>query len=657
MLLTTSNNQLSNKVLLVGGNNGSSTVSSVFLFDPTQSAFSTLTALSSPREGHTTTVLKNGNILITGGKNGSTVLATTMVFNPSSGMGTWSSAGTMTTARQLHAAVLLPSGIVENGQVLVAGGNNGTSTLGTAELWNGTSTWTATSALLAPVQGETATVLPNNMVLIAGGVNGSTTVATAELYDASFALACTSNSQCATGFCVNGVCCDTACNGGCGVCNLAGKVGTCSAASNSTVCRAQNGVCDVAETCSGDVADLPGRRRGRAGHSLPGAKRRLRRGRDLRRNDEGLPGRRLRAHDDGLPRIDRNVRRGRDLYGHLADLSGRRVRIGGDGLPAVGRRVRCGGDVHGDVVVVSGGRAGAAPGTVCRPAESICDVAETCNGTSSACPTDTFAAAGTTCGAATNNSPAPICSGVRGTCPVASGTSDILGFEETHRLDSSIRRTPREQPSSGSIPNRTEGESSLEVTAQSSARFNSAPMSSIGSVGPLVLLDILLPTSQANPSSYGDVQMFVNSPTLGLFNVSLGDVPLTGLALGTFQTLAFQMPASTAATIANGIYADLTFSVVLNVASNETGHYLLDNIRSIPDVVPSLLGVAQDGVDAEGGLRLPDDVVDAGEHLVRDGERADEPEWLHRLAARGAADDLRVRRRMRPSWRRCPDRC
>ena len=29
--------------------------------------------------------------------------------------------------------------------------------------------------------------------------------------------------------------------------------------------------------------------------------------------------------------------------------------------------------------------------------------------------------------------------------------------------------------------------------------------------------------------------------------------------------------------------------------SNETGHYLLDNIRSIPDVVPSLLGIAQDG--------------------------------------------------------------
>jgi RHS repeat-associated protein len=236
----------------------------------------------------------------------------------------------------------------------------------------------------------------------------------------------------------------------------------------------------------------------------------------------------------------------------------------------------------------------AAAGTVCRAAESICDVAETCNGTSSACPTDTFAAAGTACGAATSNSSAPVCSGSAGTCPVASGTSDVLGFEAQTdwALDPSDSGTTAIV---GLNSNRTQGESSFEVAAQNFARFNSAPMSSIGSVGPIVLLDVLLPTSQANPSWYGDGQMFVSSPSLGINNVPLGDVPMTGLALGTWQTLAFQMPAATAATIAHGVYSDLTFSVVLNVPFNETGHYLLDNIRSIPDVVPSLLGVAQDG--------------------------------------------------------------
>src|SRR6185312_11911010 len=105
------------------------------------------------------------------------------LFNPSSSVGTWSSAGTMTAVRVGQTATLLPAGTTA-GQLLVAGGSNGTSTLGTAELWDGNATWTSTTALPSPVQGQTATLLPNNLVLIAGGVNGSTTVATAALYDA-----------------------------------------------------------------------------------------------------------------------------------------------------------------------------------------------------------------------------------------------------------------------------------------------------------------------------------------------------------------------------------------------------------------------------------------------------------------------------------------
>ena len=93
--------------------------------------------------------------------------------------------------------------------------------------------------------------------LIAGGVSGTTTLGSAQLYDASFGLSCTSNTQCVTGFCVNGVCCDTACNGGCGACNLTGKVGTCSAIASGTVCRASTGTCDVAETCNGTALTCP----------------------------------------------------------------------------------------------------------------------------------------------------------------------------------------------------------------------------------------------------------------------------------------------------------------------------------------------------------------------------------------------------------------
>ena len=177
---------------------------------------------------------------------------------------------------------------------------------------------------------------------------------------------------------------------------------------------------------------------------------------------------------------------------------------------------------------------------------------------------------------------------------MASGTSDVLGFEAAadwalDPSDSGVTTIV------GINSGRTQGASSLEVTAQNWARFNSVPMSSMGSIGSMVLIDVQLPTVQANPSWYGDAQMFVSAPSLGINNVPLGDVGLTGLALGTWQTLAFQIPAANAATIAHGVYSDLTFSVVLNVPYNETGHYLLDNIRSIPDVVPSVLGIAQEG--------------------------------------------------------------
>src|SRR5258708_23929263 len=114
----------------------------------------------------------------------------------------------MTAVRLAQPARLRPGGIVANGQVLVAGGSSGTASLASAELWNGTTTWTATTALPTAVQDHTATLLANSAVLIAGGASGATTVNTPRIHDPSFGLACPSNRQCATGLCANGVCRD-----------------------------------------------------------------------------------------------------------------------------------------------------------------------------------------------------------------------------------------------------------------------------------------------------------------------------------------------------------------------------------------------------------------------------------------------------------------
>src|SRR5439155_11933425 len=68
---------------------------------------------------------------------------------------------------------------------------------------------------------------------------------------------CGAGNQCASGFCVSGLCCDKACTGSCEACNQTGSVGTCSMLPASTVCRAQNGFCDVAEFCSGTASTCP----------------------------------------------------------------------------------------------------------------------------------------------------------------------------------------------------------------------------------------------------------------------------------------------------------------------------------------------------------------------------------------------------------------
>jgi RHS repeat-associated protein len=248
LLVVPGNATLNNKVLVVGGNSGTASVTTVQLFDGT-STWSTLTALASAREGHTATAFSNGNVLVTGGKSGTTTLNTTLLFNAALGSGSFASAGNLVTARSAHTASLLPTAILSNGRVLVAGGSSGTATLSSTELWNGTNSWSTATAMPSAVQGHTANVLASGVVLVAGGVNGSTTRNAASVYDPSFSLACTSNSQCSTGFCVNGVCCDSACTDQtCNACNLAGKVGTCSPKPNGTSCNDSN-ACTQTDTC------------------------------------------------------------------------------------------------------------------------------------------------------------------------------------------------------------------------------------------------------------------------------------------------------------------------------------------------------------------------------------------------------------------------
>jgi hypothetical protein len=172
------------KVLIAGGVSldASQPSSTAEIYDPATGAFTLTGAMTTGREQHTATLLADGKVLIVGGRSpvsGSNDLqptATAEVYDPSTGL--FSTTGSMTAARSLHTATLLPSG-----NVLIAGGGDDNST---AELYNPTtSSFQTTGGMEVGRSGHTATLLSTDIVggvvLVVGGGEFDG-LATAELF-------------------------------------------------------------------------------------------------------------------------------------------------------------------------------------------------------------------------------------------------------------------------------------------------------------------------------------------------------------------------------------------------------------------------------------------------------------------------------------------
>ncbi len=239
------------QILIAGGQDVSTdTLNTSLIFDPNALTFSTTSPLNVSRAKQTATLLPNGNVLVAGGFNfinssTGTTLSSCEIYNSTGNA--WTLTGAMNYARQYHTATILPNGnvlvvggigsggsgdylntaeiyystsatwepaasipssltnnspglaqhtatLLQDGTVLVAGGQNSGGPLSSVEIYNpATNSWGSAASMPATLWGHTATLLSNGNVLIAGGDNGLGEQQGSYLYNP------TSNSWSATG--------------------------------------------------------------------------------------------------------------------------------------------------------------------------------------------------------------------------------------------------------------------------------------------------------------------------------------------------------------------------------------------------------------------------------------------------------------------------
>jgi hypothetical protein len=144
--------------------------------------------MTSPRENHTATLLPNGKVLLAGGNSAGVTFNIAELYDPVANSFT-ALVPTLNSVRAVHTATLLPSG-----RVLMAGGgillSSGSITVfNTAELYDpvANSFTLLATPLTTPRVGLAASLLPNGQVLLTGGINGTSTSSfsvlnTAEIY-------------------------------------------------------------------------------------------------------------------------------------------------------------------------------------------------------------------------------------------------------------------------------------------------------------------------------------------------------------------------------------------------------------------------------------------------------------------------------------------
>jgi RHS repeat-associated protein len=153
----------------------------------------------------------------------------------------------------------------------------------------------------------------------------------------------------------------------------------------------------------------------------------------------------------------------------------------------------------------------------------------------------------------------------------------VLGFERVSATPSASDWTLA-SGSSGVLSQataHTEGARSLGVANVGWAQLVSARIGPLGIVSQKLSLDLLVPGSGS--LAWGDVQAFVDAPSLGLHQRSLGQKLLGSTQRGVFQRVEIPIASDVVTKLSSASYSDLSVRVAINVPPTSQP-VLVDNL-------------------------------------------------------------------------------
>jgi len=230
--------------MIVGGRNGTTTLSTAE--QGTSAAPTSTWSAAAPLLAPRAEMFAFGYTVLAG-LNGTTPLSTSEYFDTTSG--TWKAGPSMATPRAwpIVGGVGFGGG-GSNPNIVFGGGWNGTSVLSSSEVIavDGSSgllkgAFRDAGPMPGPrMLGGTAYISDTSFIAFGGASGGTPSAPTVTSTIAKYAVvgqgqACSDNLQCMTGFCVDGVCCESACTGQCSSCAVSSMQGYCQPISGAPV--------------------------------------------------------------------------------------------------------------------------------------------------------------------------------------------------------------------------------------------------------------------------------------------------------------------------------------------------------------------------------------------------------------------------------------